>query len=241
MELEPEKKWMTLDEVYARFGEAATFREIFYDWMGLNEWLFFRINHLRGAFYDSLMLWVTELGNKYHFPYVLALLAVFAVAGTVGMKLKGRAGFKQYAIRWGLLFMVLVAGFIANAIVITGMKEHFALPRPYAAFDQSPITGNSAQKVYQLETRAPEQARQSFPSGHVAFITLLVVALWPLLGEGMRYFGGFLIFAVAWSRVSLGVHFPADTVWSFLITLLVVIAVRAAIHRLMRGVFGIHC
>lgn len=236
-----EKKWMTTDEVQEQFGHLASVKEIFYDWMGLNQWLFFHINHVRASFYDSLMLWVTELGNKHHFPYVVALLALFSIMGLVIHKLKKRGGTKQYIIRWIAIFLVLIGGFAVNAIVISGMKSYFSLPRPYAAFDQNPVTGNANERVYILESQESEKSYQSFPSGHVAMITLIVSALWPILSERGRYFGGFLIFAVGWSRVSLGVHFPADAVWAVLITLLVVFMVRGLVHRLLRGIFGLHC
>lgn len=241
MELGTDKKWMTLGDVYSQFGDLATFREIFYDWMGLNQWLFFQINHLRAPYYDTLVVWVTELGERRYFPYIMALLGIFALLGMVAKRLKKQGGARQYAIRWTGVFLVLICGFLANALVITGMKEHFSMPRPYAAFSTLQQLADSQEKVYQLEQRPPEDAYRSFPSGHVAFITLMVMGLWPVLTERFRYFGLFLIFSVAWSRMSLGVHFPADTLWSFIIVSLMVILLRLGIYRAMRGLFGLNC
>lgn len=235
-----ERQIMSLDEVQEKYGQLATLRELFYDWMGLNKWLFLQINHIRGEFYDNLMLWITQLGNRHNFPYFMALLLAFAVLALLWRKLRKKAALRQYILRWITTLCVLALGFVAVAVVVGGAKHYFAFPRPFVAIPQGELNTAANEKVYQIERlKSPDDARASFPSGHVAIITLMVAGLWPLLSQNMRYVGAFLIFAVAWSRVSLGMHFPADTVWSFLLVLLLVKLVRMAVGKAF-GAFGWH-
>lgn len=236
-----EKKWMTLNEVQEKFGSLATLKEIFYDWMGLNQWLFLQINHIRGDYYDSLMLLINEFGVRHHLPYALVFFAIVALAGTLMKLMKKQGGAKQYAIRWLGVFIIMIAGFAANYVIIGGLKDFFAFPRPYAALTEATSRDDSnPERVYVLERRPADDAHRSFPSGHVAFITLMVVALWPLLNDMFRYVGGILIFGVAWARMSLGVHFPADVLWSFIIVTLTVIFLRYWIYKLLR-LIGLNC
>ena len=223
----------TLDDVYNEFGELASFKEIFYDWMGLNKWLFLKINHIRADFYDQLMLWVTELGNRHHFPYAMALLVVFVLLGGLIKKMRKTSSVRAHLSRWAGVLLVLVMGFGANAAVIYTIKDRAAMPRPYVALAANPLLGEPQVEVYQLEKRPAEDGYRSFPSGHVAMITLWVLGLWPVLSDGMRKFGLFLIFAVAWSRLSLGVHFPADALWSFVISGGMVLGIRAVVYSLL--------
>lgn len=224
---------MTLEQVQQTYGQIASFKEIFYDWGGGNIWLFKAINGLHSPSYDDFMLMVTQLGNSRFFPYYLGILAIFAFFALSIRKLRGKGAARQQSVMWFGTFIVLITAFALNIIVIHTLKDHFEYPRPYVALSSS--------DVVQVEKLESDKNYASMPSGHVAFITLLVVGLWPVLSPHMRLLGMGLIALVAWSRVALGVHFPADTVWSVIITVIVVYCVRTILYALLLKFFGLRC
>lgn len=225
---------MTLEEVQQTYGQLGTIKEIFYDWQGGNQWLFKTINGLfHDPNYDSLMLLITQLGEKKFFPYYFGLFAIYAVLSGLMRKIRRRGGLKQHFLMWFGALTVMFVGFIVAMGITYLLKDYFHYPRPYIILPSA--------EVILVEMQAPEKAYMSFPSGHVTFITLMVAALWPLLSHHMRNFGLFLIFLVAWSRVALGVHFPADAVWSFAIAGLLIMGLRLIIYTLLRKIFGIVC
>ena len=223
----------TLVQIQDAYGKLPTAKEFFYDWYGANEWFFKTINSLHAPSYDAFMLYITKLGD-YHFflPYLL-ILGIYALLSLLWRKIRGKAGVKQHLIMWIGAFLLLGAAAVANHIVISGLKEYFQYPRPYVILPSS--------DVIMLEAATAEDARHSFPSSHVAFITMMIVGLWSLLSHHMRLLGLFLIALVAWSRIAVGMHFPADTIGAFLISGGVVIAVRSVLYTLLRKLFGMNC
>ncbi|MDE3059695.1 MAG: phosphatase PAP2 family protein, partial [Pseudomonadota bacterium] len=123
------------------------------------------------------------------------------------------------------------AGYAAEGIIIHYIKDYFAYPRPYITL------GHDHVRV--LEMRAGEDYH-SFPSGHAAFITLMVIGLWPVLSPNLRWLGTWLIFGVCWSRIALGVHFPVDVLAGYAMAFFLVIALRAIIYELMEMLLGLN-
>jgi len=228
-----ERQWMTLEQVQQKYGQVDNAKEFFYDWHGLNNWLFKAINDIHNPDYDSFMLFVTQLGEKKFVLQYLSIFAIYALLSLVLKKIMRRGGVKQHFLMWFGALAVMCASFAVTMGIAYILKDYFQYPRPYAILPSAEFT--------QIEMQAPEKAYMSFPSGHVAFITLMVTALWPVLSHHIRLFGLFLIALVAWSRVALGVHFPADTVWAFLIAGVATIGVRATLYTFLRKFLGINC
>lgn len=243
----------TTQQIFDKYGELASAKEVFYDWMGGNVWLFKHINAIRGDFYDLLMLLITRLGDRHLFFECLgAIAAVFLLWG-LARRFMHKAGNKQYFVQRVCVLFLLLVGFGVNTVVIYAIKNYAALPRPYIALKTIsapapepgshgvPVTQPESVKVNVLEVLAPEKDYESFPSGHVAFISMMVLSLWGVLNHTGRVIGGWLIVLVAWSRVSLGVHFPADALWAFVITFFVISLVRWALYKFFRSVLRIQC
>ncbi len=208
-------------------------KEQLYDWWGGNVWLFKQINSISGGYYDLAMQNITLLGDKKLLPYFLAAIVAYALITMIGRLVTKQAGNKHYAEMWFGIFAVLAVGFVVSYSTISYLKDHFSYPRPYATL--------ASGEVRHLEAQAAEKANQSFPSGHVAIITTIILALWPAFSGNFKWFGAALILGVAWSRIALGVHFPVDVLYSFIIVLFEILLVRSIVYWLLNRLFGLRC
>ncbi|MFW0776786.1 MAG: phosphatase PAP2 family protein [Rickettsiales bacterium] len=215
------------------FANLGDFKNFFYDWGGLNEWLFLQINSLRGGTYDTVMLLITKLGDHKIFPYVLIGLLGYVFVASIFRKLSGRGAIKPRLVMWFGIFTVLIAGFAVNGLFTIYAKDYFEYERPYVALE--------SKDVHLLEPQEIDDDKRSFPSGHVGFITFLIISLWPAFRDDWKWYSLLVVAAVGWTRVSLGVHYPADVLWSFLFTTTIIITVRAVTYTILRKLFNVVC
>lgn len=209
-------------------------KNVLYDWNGGNEWLFRQINGIHGGnTYNSVMLFLTQIGDHHNFPYYMAGLFAWALLTLAIRKTAHKGGTKQYLIAWVGVFLVLGASYGADGLAVKGLKEEFHYSRPYAALPEA--------DVQLLDKRKEGDETHSFPSGHASFITVMVLGLWPMLSLNMCLTGLVLIASVCWSRIAIGMHFPADVLAGFFLSLLVVWIMRTIIYGLMRKLFGLRC
>lgn len=117
--------------------------------------------------------------------------------------------FKKYRLSWRFFFTT------AGALVVGfGVKYIVDEARPVA------ILHNHDIHVRALETGP------GFPSGHMLAATALALTLWFILPQAWRWVSLLWILLVAWSRLYLGVHTPADIISGFAIGLMAVCFVR---------------
>lgn len=185
-------------------------KEIFYEWYGLNRWLFHAINNLHGDAYDKLMLLGSALADHYLLPIYLAAIIIVAAARLWQFRSDAQA-MRGYAMRWFEVICVFTATFVIGGLVVYGLKHGLHFPRPYAdplITTLRPLGAPFSEKLAHL----------SFPSGHSAFAALLVASLWPVLNRGGKVVACLYVLWVCWSRIALGVHYPADVLASVLLT-----------------------
>lgn len=159
---------------------------------------------LRQSPWDSVMSWVTHLGDS---KVVLSL----ALLGLLESALKRARGAKAPLIPW--------LGIPAAAAVAQALKEWVGRARPVEVL---PGIGLFA-----------EAAGRSFPSGHatLAFALATVSALrWPRM-QGLAWG---LAALVAISRVALGLHWPSDVVAGAAIGVVTVALFRGVEERFLR-------
>ncbi|MGE0754222.1 MAG: phosphatase PAP2 family protein [Alphaproteobacteria bacterium] len=226
-------KESTLDDLYSEFAKAGSFKENFYDWHGLNKDLFLLINDIHTGWYDSLMLTITEIGNHKLFIYYMAFITFYAVVSTLSRKLTRRPGMKVHMSKWFGVLTVLLIGYGAMGLTVKTLKSEVALPRPYEALGSS--------KVTLLQEQPSEKDYESFPSGHSAFIAFMVTALWPVLGGGLGFIAVMLVLLTGWSRIALGVHFPADVIGGLMIGFFITLTVRMILYSIYRKLFRLPC
>ncbi len=125
--------------------------------------------------------------------------------------------FKKFRLAWRFLFTA--GGTVAVFYII---KKIINEPRPIVM-----LNGNLHQRV--IETGP------GFPSGHMAAATALALTLWFAVPAKWRWVSVVWIMAVAWSRLYLGVHTPADVIGGFAVGLMAVCFVRLLPHTITQA------
>lgn len=198
-------------------------KELLYDWHGLNLWLFHAINHLQGERYDHIMALGSMLADKYLFPLYLIILAV--LAGFRWRSLTGSPNEKRlYTARCLEVVLVFAVTFAIGGMLVRWIKETLYYPRPYASL--APDAFRALGAPY-----SPKLAYLSFPSGHTAFAVLVAMSFWPMLNRTGKLLACFYVLWVCWSRIALGMHYPADVLGSIVLTVPGVMLIRVALHR----------
>lgn len=201
-------------------------KEILYDWGGANVAIFHAINNIHFGLLDSFMLLGTALGDHHNFSLYLSLLVMLAFVGIARTPAQDSARLKLQAMRGISVVAVFSLAYLADGWLIGVLKPMLDFPRPPLALPEGMV-----HIVGQAEFH------HSLPSGHASFAMLLVASLWPLFGRRWRLAGIFFVLWVGVSRISLGMHFPADVLAGFLLSLAVVMLVFLAVQQIGRSLY----
>ena len=155
----------------------------------IDQELFLFLNGLHNSFFDFVMYWVS---NKFIWIPLYAWFIYEII--------------KKYK-KQSILILILVAVMITLSDQLTVFfKNYFERPRP--CHDE--YIGHLVHVV-----KDACGGSYGFMSGHAASSFSLATFLIPIIGGRFKYFKLFLIFwasMVAYSRVYLGVHYPADII-----------------------------
>ncbi len=204
-------------------------KEIFYDWGGWNVWLFHLINDIHTSWLDQFMLFGTRLGDHTNFLLYLCCM-MLVVLVTVVRQNSTESPESEAATRLGLTTIsVFVFSYWLDGEIIEWIKTTLDFPRPPLALQSSGFFSLHGPTLHIVGT--PEY-HHSFPSGHSAFAMLVAASFWPLLGH-LRFLAVLFVIWVGVSRISLGMHFPADVLGGYLLSFGVVLGIRFLITQAM--------
>lgn len=172
-------------------------RQFLYDPNGLNVTWFETIIQATPDWLAPLAQVGSALGSYWGGPFLLIALLLWARhldATAEAQAAVVRAQAQRFAL-----------GFALAWLGVATLKLIVDFPRPVAALpDLVRIIGE------------PE-LQYSFPSGHAAYAMLAAASLWPLAARRVRALLVASLIWVAWSRIAVGAHFPADVLAGFLI------------------------
>lgn len=204
-------------------------KEILYDWGGLNAWLFKLINGLYISGDESFWLFLTALGDHKNFKYYTGLVGAYLIGEMIYRKLDKKPIERRHLNEAAALLITLVMGYMAYGFITGILKSFFYMPRPFM------IPDIRAHMHYAGPYPSQADYYASFPSGHAATIAFLVAALWyKFRNRYVHYAGIALVVLVCWSRIAVGMHFPADVLIGAAIGVFIAYFVREYVYRMMR-------
>ncbi len=200
-------------------------KAIFYDWGGLNLWLFHVINNVRGTFIDTFMLLGSRLGEYTNFPLYIAIATTAALIQSARASARDSAEGEVVLRTWLVTLAVFACANTIDGFLIGSLKHWLDFPRPSSVL--------SPELLHVIGT---PKYTYSLPSGHAAFGMTVAASLWPMLPRPARISLAGYVLWVGLSRISLGMHFPADVFAGYVLAVSIVLIVRLILDRLYRWI-----
>lgn len=206
-------------------------KDLFYDWYGYNEIIFKAINGFQGGdTYETFVILLTQLADSKTAPYYFGAIVALVLVNYIIKKILVKRDAGDFMARWIAVLIVLAASLAVDNFVVHAIKDFMEYPRPYV------VLGSEAH-VMQYRGAHNTDDYASFPSGHVSLVTVFVIAMWPAINVPLRILGVLLIPLMGCSRMALGMHFPADVLGGFLVSLAIVLLIRAITYPLLRMLY----
>ncbi len=207
-----------------------SFKNVFYDWFGFNQALQKHIHNITECtmYHNIVIIGSSFFGNYLFFPVhmILIIIALALIIHKKNQKLSKSSLINYYSHIITVGYVILVS-LIVGAICIECSKRYFSLPRPFCAY-------------YLSQTVLLPNCFRSMPSGHSAYITIMVMSIWSLLNIFFRCVALITVFLVYFSRIALDMHYPADVLYSVLIAGLITFFVIKYIDKLSCRFNGIN-
>jgi undecaprenyl-diphosphatase len=171
-------------------------------WSQLDIQLLADINAGREKRFDPLLIFITNTAGPFAFGIPLLILLVAVIRKDILLKLAS----------WYIIFSVLVAVAITNL-----MKYTILRPRPF--------------ETYSFIEKLSSGGSPSFPSGHTTDAFVLAMALsFAFRRKWVTVLSFAWAFAMGYTRMGLGVHYPADV----LVGAVVGVTAAFAVYELTR-------
>jgi membrane-associated phospholipid phosphatase len=183
---------------------------IIYDFFGFNKTIFIFINQLTnwGIIPDIFKI-VSQLffiGNFPIYYFIICLYCYFKLKKLPDPKTSFIPVYNNL-VKAGTCYALF--GFTYAAL-----KFGINLPRPFCSLSQIEFTT--------IIDITHERCLSSFPSAHTGLAIIITYYLWPHLKQYQKVIMCLLIVAVATSRITLAMHYPADILYSTFITLILI-------------------
>ncbi len=200
----------------------------FYNFQGFNQEVFLLINQLTTHF--SIIACILQIFS-YCFNITNFALVYFVLCIYFYVKLKRITDPILRSNKFWLIYTRMIP--IGITYTIFGftyflLKFTVNLPRPFCSLDPSTFVTIADTKL--------ERCLSSFPSSHAGLALLVCYFIWHYITSSQKIIAGAVVVIVAISRISLAMHYPADIIYSFLITALLIIIGNIIYRKLENNV-----
>lgn len=202
-------------------------KEILYDFCGYNVSIFYYLNFL---------------GNIGVIPYILSILSEFFRIWSFAIYYMIICCYQYYVINgvdnmmrreqlyYDRFHKIVLAGicYASFGFIYAMLKFSINLPRPYCSLPEDTF--------FTIANMDGVRCLSSFPSAHTGLALLITICLWRYLSNLYRAIALFVVVLVAWSRIVMAMHYPADILYSIAITIISVILSRFVYNLLSQNV-----
>ena len=193
-----------------------------YHWNQFNEHLFILINKFTNfGIFPYILQQLSSIffiGN-FVIAYILAcIFCYFKIRNSTNRSHEFYQNYQELT-RIGTCYALFGFTFAA-------LKFSVNLPRPFCS-----LADNEFVTIANLSA---ERCLSSFPSAHTGLALLITYCLWPHMNKFYKLLAGCIVILVALSRITLAMHYPADIIYSAIVTAIVIIAGNG-IHSLAKS------
>ena len=178
---------------------------VIYDFFGLNKVTFIFINEITNfGILPNILKIISQLffiGNFTLYYFIICLYCYFKLIKLPDQKIKFLPIYNNL-VKAGTCYALF--GFAYAAL-----KFSINMPRPFCSLPSTEFTT--------ILDMTNERCLSSFPSAHTGLAIIIAYYLWPHLKKYQQIIMLLLIPAVAVSRITLAMHYPADIVYSAII------------------------
>ncbi|WP_341749269.1 MULTISPECIES: phosphatase PAP2 family protein [unclassified Candidatus Tisiphia] len=192
--------------------------ELLYNFQGLNQEIFLWINGITNHF--SIIAYILQI-ISYCFNITNFAIAYLIYCIYFYTQLKKIQDFNHRQSKfWAIYNKMVMIGIIYTIFgcIYALLKFSVNLPRPFCSL---PI--NSFVTIANIEL---ERCLSSFPSSHSGLALLVAYCIWSYITIRQKIIAILIVILVAISRITLAMHYPADIIYSFLITIIIIILGR---------------
>ena len=194
--------------------------ESFYHFGGLNKVIFIKLNTLTNhGILPYILYGISNLFFIGNFAICHILICIYHY-----LKLKTSCNIGKNFISIYTTLVQIGICYTVFVLVFSGLKFFINTPRPFCSLKQSDFV-----TIVNIKSK---YCFSSFPSAHTGISILILYALWPYLNKKRKVIFYFVIAFVATSRISLAMHYPADIIYSIIITLIVILVSNIIYKRL---------
>lgn len=189
-------------------------KEIFYNWWGYNTEIFYFLNHLGNTrILPQILHFLSQLFNIENFVVYYFLLCGLSYCYVV-RHYQARNDYREEFFRIYNSLVHIGICYAVFGLIYAALKFSINLPRPFCS-----LPSGTFETVINT---ASERCMSSFPSSHSGLALMVTVLAWRYLNGFARACAIIVTIMVAFSRIALSMHYPADIVYSYLIVLLVI-------------------
>ena len=185
--------------------------ELLYNFWGYNKTLFITLNEITNiGIIPYILLTISKLFIISNFAFLYIGVCIFYL-----FKIKKNNGNKSYFIQTFNLLTKIGIYYAIFGLTFAFLKFSVNLPRPFCSLNQI--------EFVTIENIQLERCHSSFPSAHTGICILIVYCLWAFVeSRFLKLLLCLMVIIVALSRICLAMHYPADIIYSAIVTLLVI-------------------
>lgn len=187
------------------------------------------------GFNKTIFIFLNQITNSGNMPQILQLISAafslekfalyyFITALYFYCKLKNHPQAKILFLPVYYKLVEIGMTYALFGFLYAALKFGINLPRPFCSLPQ--------EDFITILNIAKERCLSSFPSAHTGLAVLSSYYIWPYLQNYQKIIAILLVAAVTLSRITLAMHYPADILYSLVITTILIFLNRKLFNHL---------